>query len=152
MPSSVKPIAGGGGGGEGLRSLESLDALELGRLLARTGFTDYRDAFVAKNVTGELLQCVESVDDLKELGVVMPVAKFKVLRKRINEVSYLFLVAHNRIATHAAVVARALRLTLHSTATLLNLINLGWVSSVDSLSAYTIKRPRRGLAIYSMHV
>ena len=84
-PASVNAAAGGGEAE--LRSFESLDAPELGHLLARTGFIDYRDAFVAANVTGELLQCVESVDELKELGVTMPAAKFKVLRKRINEVS-----------------------------------------------------------------
>ena len=76
-----------GGAPTGLRSLESLDKLELGRLLANTDFAAFKDGFVAAEVTGYVLQDLESSEELKELGITMPGLKFKALLRRVAEVS-----------------------------------------------------------------
>ena len=83
--SSLKK--GGGGASTGLRSLESLDKLELGYLLANTDFADFKDAFIMAGVTGYVLQDLESSEELKELGIIMPSLKFKALLRRLAEVS-----------------------------------------------------------------
>ena len=86
--SSLKK--GGGGASTGLRSLESLDKLELGYLLANTDFADFKDAFIMAGVTGYVLQDLESSEELKELGIIMPSLKFKALLRRLAEVSVWF--------------------------------------------------------------
>ena len=74
---------------ESKRALASLEPAELGCLLSNVGFAEYSDAFVGASVTGEVLEMLESNDELKELGITIPAIKCKLLLKRINEVSFI---------------------------------------------------------------
>ena len=59
----------------------------MGCLLANCGFTQFAEAFIGAEVTGEILDALESAEDIKDLGITMPPIKFKAFAKRLNDVS-----------------------------------------------------------------
>ena len=73
--------------------MASLSAEQVGCLLANCGFTQFAEAFISAEVTGEVLDALDSAEDIKELGIAIPTIKFKALFKRLNDVSgfvYIF--------------------------------------------------------------
>ena len=66
--------------------LGTLDSEAVSYLLPQIGLADFRDAFVAADITGDALEALETNEELKELGITMPLLKFKAFLKRIVEV------------------------------------------------------------------
>jgi len=67
--------------------LASLSAEQVGCLLANFGFTQFAEAFTSAEVTGKVLEALESAEDIKDLGIAMPPIKFKAFAKSLNDVS-----------------------------------------------------------------
>ena len=59
----------------------------MGCLLANCGFTQFTEAFISAEVTGKVLDALESAEDIKDLGIAMPPVKFKAFAKSLNDVS-----------------------------------------------------------------